>query len=55
MNKVKLELTVAEVNYILNTLGTKCVYVEVVDLIKKVKDQAENQLAGANGATVGTG
>lgn len=40
---IKLELTVDEVNYILNDLANKP-YIEVAELISKIKTQGEKQL-----------
>jgi hypothetical protein len=42
--KITLELTVEETNYILAALGQRP-FAEVVDLIARVKAQAESQLA----------
>ena len=42
--KVTLEFTVEEANYVLAALGARP-FVEVADLITKVKAQAESQLA----------
>ena len=42
--KITFELTVEETNYILAALGARP-FVEVADLITKVKVQAESQLA----------
>jgi hypothetical protein len=43
MKEVQLELTVAEVNQILDALGDKS-YKQVYQLIVKIQQQAENQL-----------
>ena len=43
MKEIQLELTVAEVNQILDALGEKS-YKQVYQLILKIQQQAENQL-----------
>jgi hypothetical protein len=43
MQEVQLELTLAEVNQILDALGDKS-YKQVYQLIIKIQQQAENQL-----------
>jgi hypothetical protein len=43
MQQVQLELTLAEVNQILDALGDKS-YKQVYQLIIKIQQQAENQL-----------
>jgi hypothetical protein len=43
MQEVQLQLTLAEVNQILDALGQKS-YKEVYQLILKIQQQAENQL-----------
>jgi hypothetical protein len=43
MQEVQLQLTLAEVNQILDALGDKS-YKEVYQLIIKIKQQAENEL-----------
>lgn len=44
MSDIKLTLTVDEVNRVLNALGDKP-FVQVVDLITKVRTQAEPQVS----------
>lgn len=43
---IKLELTVSEVNTILASLG-KHPFVEIANLIAKIKNQGDSQLAAA--------
>ena len=48
MDKVKLELTIQEINTILQALGNGP-FVQVADLIQKIKTQAEEQIAKSQG------
>lgn len=43
MKEIKLELTLAEINQILEALGKKP-FVDVYQLIQKIQDQAEGQV-----------
>lgn len=43
MEQISVNLTIEEVNQILETLGKRS-YVEVFQLISKIKDQAEAQI-----------
>ena len=47
---IKLELTVDEVNYILNDLANKP-YIEVVELIEKIRTEGEKQFNEQNNTT----
>jgi hypothetical protein len=47
---IKLELTVSEVNTILASLG-KHPFVEIANLIGKIKNQGDSQLAAAQAPT----
>ena len=47
MMNIKFELSVDEVNIILNALSTRP-YIEVVELIEKIKSTGNNQLIKEN-------
>ena len=44
---IKLNLTLDEINYILNALSSRP-YIEVVELIEKIKTEGERQIAQSN-------
>lgn len=47
METLNIELSVNEVNQVLQSLGSQP-FVQVVELIQKIKTQAETQVAQAN-------